>query len=102
MCVKAVKKLEQKPGKKRKRVSEEVSQKTLGYILTAFGLVAGLAWNEAIKSLIEFLFPFNRDTLLAKFFYAFLMTLVLIIVSVHLANIFGMRNNKKEESDESS
>lgn len=97
-----VKKVEKKITSKQKRVREEISQKTLGYILTAFGLVAGLAWNEAIKSLIEFLFPFNRDTLLAKFTYAFLMTLVLIIVSIHLANIFGLKSKKKEETEEDS
>ena len=28
-------------------LKKEVREKTLGYILTAFGLVAGLAWNEA-------------------------------------------------------
>ena len=32
---------------------KEIKEKTIGYILAAFGLVAGLAWNEAIKSFID-------------------------------------------------
>jgi hypothetical protein len=46
---------------------EELKKQTLGYIVGALGLVAGLAWNEAIKAFIEFLFPLSQDTLLVKF-----------------------------------
>ena len=37
-------------------INKKVTEKMFGYILTAFGLVAGLAWNDAIKSLIEYFF----------------------------------------------
>ena len=60
---------------------KEVKKKTAGYLAAAFGFVAGLAWNEAIKSLIEELFPLGTNSLIAKFFYAFLVTVILVLVS---------------------
>ncbi|MBI4836905.1 MAG: hypothetical protein HY813_00655 [Candidatus Portnoybacteria bacterium] len=56
----------------------------LGYIVAAFGLVAGLAWNDAIKSLIEYLFPLAQNTLLAKFGYAVLITAVVVTITIYL------------------
>ncbi len=47
-------------------IKTEVRQRTIGYIVAAFGLVAGLAWNEAIKALIEYLFPLSPNTLKVK------------------------------------
>ncbi|MEK9171243.1 MAG: DUF5654 family protein, partial [Patescibacteria group bacterium] len=41
-------------------LSKQVREKTTGYILAAFGLVAGLAWNDAIKSTIDRFFPLNQ------------------------------------------
>ena len=37
-------------------IKKEIHEHTLGYIVAALGLVAGLAWNEAVKSLIEYFF----------------------------------------------
>lgn len=68
---------------------KEIQQKTIGYILTAFGLVAGLAWNEAIKSLIEYLMPMNAGTILAKLIYALVMTALVVVVSLVFMRIFG-------------
>ncbi|MBI4085443.1 MAG: hypothetical protein HY432_03000 [Candidatus Liptonbacteria bacterium] len=56
----------------------------MGYIGAAFGLVAGLAWNDAIKALIEYLFPFSQTTILAKFLYAALITIVVVIILQYL------------------
>ena len=73
-------------------VQKEVRQNLVKYIGAAFGLVAGLAWNDAIKALIEFLFPFQKNELLAKFIYAILITLVVVIITAYLVKLF-----KKEE-----
>jgi small neutral amino acid transporter SnatA (MarC family) len=75
-------------------VKREIRQRTIGYILTAFGLIAGLAWNDAVKSLIEYFFPFDKNTIFAKFIYAVLITFILVILSVYLIKLVG---EKKEE-----
>jgi len=75
-------------------LNHEVRNKVAGYITAAFGLVAGLAWNDAIKSLIDYLFPLEKNGLWAKFIYAVLITLVLVTVS-----IFAMRIFKKEKEE---
>jgi len=74
--------------KESEEIKKEIKQKTVGYIMAAFGLVAGLAWNEAIKSLIEYIFPLSPNTLLLKFIYAILITLVLVFISAYLVKLF--------------
>ena len=59
----------------------KVRSQFMGAILAAFGLVVGLAWNDAIKAFIEFLFPLGHDTLLPKFIYAIIVTLFVAIIS---------------------
>ena len=71
-----------------KESSREVKAKTVAYISTAFGLVAGLAWNDAIKALIESLFPLAKNTLLAKFVYAVLVTVVVVLLVKKLESLF--------------
>ena len=93
----------EKIGKKIKDRStefeREVRERTFGYIVASFGLVAGLAWNEAIKAFIEKFFPMQNDTLKAKFIYAVAITVVLVFVSLYLAKLF--KKEKTEESKES-
>lgn len=80
---------------KEKNLAAAVRERTLGFVTGALGLVAGLAWNEAIKALIEVAFPLGKDTLLAKFVYAIIVTIVVVVASIYLAKLFN-RNSKKE------
>ncbi len=64
----------------------EIRQKTFGYILAGFGFVAGLAWNDAIKSFIDYLFPAPSDVLLSKFVYAFAVTLIAVFMGMYFLN----------------
>jgi len=73
-------------------LKREVRERTIGYIVAALGLVAGLAWNDAIRALIEFLFPGGSGTLFAKFLYALGVTLVAVVVSTYLVRLI-----RKEE-----
>jgi len=65
-------------------VKKEVKTQTIGYILAALGFVAGLAWNEAIKGLIDYFFPISNNSLPARFIYAILITVIIVIVSYKL------------------
>lgn len=66
----------------------EIRQKTLGYILAGFGFVAGLAWNDAIKSLIDYLYPLPGDVLFSKFLYAFVVTVIVVLMGTYALRIF--------------
>lgn len=63
---------------------EELRRRSFGYITTAFGLVAGLAWNEAIKAVIENFFPMDKGGMIAKFVYALFITILLVFISVYI------------------
>ena len=66
-------------------IKNEMKSQTSGYMMTAFGLVAGLAWNDAIKSLIDFIYPFSgSNSLWAKFIYAVGITIVVILVGKYV------------------
>ncbi|MBI2054050.1 MAG: hypothetical protein HYT36_01840 [Candidatus Staskawiczbacteria bacterium] len=75
----------------QERLRREVKEKTTGYILAALGFVVGLAWNDAIKTLIEYFFPLNKESVLAKIFYAFLVTMIIV-----LATIYSVKSSEKE------
>lgn len=75
-------------------MKEEIREKTSGYILAAFGLVAALAWNDAIKSLIEYFFPLNKNTVFIKFAYAFLITFLVVIISIYLRRLLSDKSVK--------
>ena len=78
-----------------KEIKKEIQQRTSDYILAALGLVAALAWNDAIKSLIEYFFPLNKNTVLIKFIYAILITFIVVIISIYLTKLLSDKNEKK-------
>ncbi len=70
--------------KESEELRREVRRRTVTYITAALGLVVGLAWNEAIKSVIEYLFPLSQNTMAAKITYAAVITIVLVLVTAYL------------------
>lgn len=81
-------------------LEKEIREKTLGYIITSFGLVAGLAWNDAIKAFIDRFFSDPGNGLKAKFLYAIVLTAIVVAVSLYLSRIFKVEKKKKEEKEE--
>jgi len=73
-----------KVAEQQKMIALEVKEKTSGYILAAFGFVVGLAWNDAVKTLIEYLFPLNKDNVLIKFIYALIITILVVVITILL------------------
>ncbi len=70
------------------RLKKEVREKTATYITAGLGLVVGLAWNDAIKALIEFAFPATvANGIIAKFGYAAILTLIVVLLSTYLFRI---------------
>lgn len=80
-----------------REVRREIKKQLITYMIASLGLVAGLAWNEAIKGLIEYLFPLSQNTIQAKFFYAASLTLVIIVISYYLARLMQEKVEKNNE-----
>ena len=70
------------------KLKDELRSKTIGYIATALGLVVGLAWNDTIKEFITYLFPLSTDSLWAKFAYAVILTVV-VVIAINLMTRFA-------------
>lgn len=81
-------------------LEKQIIERTMGYIVASFSLVAGLAWNDAIKVAIEEFFPMGKDTIKAKFTYAIAITAVVVFVSVYLVKLFKKEEEKIEEKTE--
>ena len=74
----------------------EIVQKMSELATVGFGLVAALAWNDAIQSLFRELFG-AQSGIWAKFVYAILITVLVVVVTMKLGNII----NKLKENEQS-
>ncbi len=66
-----------------------VFDKAVTFLLAGFGFVAALAWNEAIQSLFTEIFGPSRGSLIAKFGYAVVITVIVTIISLRLGREAG-------------
>lgn len=80
-------------------MSKEVLEKIIQLMTAAFGLVAALAWNDAIQSLFTTIFGEAGD-LAAKFTYALIITAIVVFVTIRLGRISERYGKpEKEEPD---
>lgn len=75
----------------------EILDKFSQLVTTALGLVAALAWNEAIQQLFNQIFGEAGGALAAKFFYAFLVTLVVIFATIAVSRAAERAKKLEEE-----
>ena len=76
-------------------VRREVKEKTVGYILAALGLVAGLSWNDTIKAFIEHFFPLEENTLVAKIIYSLFITFVVVFASYYITKAVSKKDTQE-------
>lgn len=67
-----------------KKLRLEILEKMAALVVAGFGLVAALAWNEAIQDLFKRIDVFSRNSLLSKFVYAALVTAIIVAVTYYL------------------
>lgn len=65
-------------------VKSEVMSTIATLITTAFGLIAALAWNEAIKAIILQFFP-KDGSLTGLVIYAVLITIIAVVATILIA-----------------
>ena len=78
-------------------MTSEILDKFSQLVTTALGLVAALAWNEAIQQLFNQIFGEAGGALAAKFFYAFLVTLVVIFATIAVSRAAERAKKLEEE-----
>jgi Flp pilus assembly pilin Flp len=59
----------------------EVTDKLAALVTAGFGLVAALAWNDAIKAIFKSIFG-EQGSLAAMIFYAVLVTLIAVFMTI--------------------
>ncbi|KZX12713.1 DUF5654 family protein [Methanobrevibacter curvatus] len=69
-------------------VKVEILKTTATLITTAFALVAGLAWNEAIKAIISTFFK-EGSAIPGYLTYAIIVTVIAVLVAVLFARSLG-------------
>ncbi|UCE98351.1 MAG: hypothetical protein JSV74_03250 [Dehalococcoidia bacterium] len=62
----------------------EILEKMAALITAAFGLVAALAWNGAIRAIFEEVFG-TADNIWAMIVYAVIVTIIAVLVTIWIA-----------------
>jgi hypothetical protein len=75
-----------------KEQANEVRTQVAGTISTlmtvAFGLIAALAWNDAIKAIIATLIPKGNE-ITGLLIYAILITIIAVVATIVIARALG-------------
>lgn len=70
------------------RLQREMREKSATYIAGGLGIVVGLAWNEAIKALIDYFYPLaSANSIFAKFLYAIILTAIVVVVTIYIVRV---------------
>ena len=77
-------------------VCQTVIKTIITLVTTAFGLIAGLAWNDAIQKLIDSVLGAG-DALTGLFIYAIVVTIIAVVVTILLARVAGKMGVELDE-----
>jgi hypothetical protein len=72
----------------------KIMNKVLTLFTAAFGVVAALAWDDAVKSLFQRYYPFPGTGIEAKFTYAIGVTIIAVIVTTFFAGMLSKEEKK--------
>jgi len=70
-----------------KHIHHDVLERTITLVIAALGLIAALAWDEALRHLFEELFG-GKGTLFEEISYALVVTILAALISVRLGRLF--------------
>lgn len=93
-----LKDIAQKHFKGAQQLNYEVLKRILDLSIAGFGLVAALAWNEAIKALFDAIFP-RAGGLIAQFVYAAVITIVVVFVTIRLGKLANLAKDKLSDEE---
>ena len=76
-----------------RHIHTNVLERVITLVIAALGLIAALAWDEALKHAFENLFG-GKGTLLEQISYALVITVIAALISVRLERFFSKRKDK--------
>lgn len=74
-------------------VTSEIAGQVLQLATSALGLVAALAWNDAVQSVFKEYFP-AASGIRAKFVYALIVTVLIVAVTVNLTRLVALSRKR--------
>ena len=74
-------------------LKQEILDKFGVLVTTAFGLVAALAWNDAIKAIFKEIFG-EQSTVVPMLIYAIMVTVIAVILIVIVARAVAKAKNE--------
>jgi uncharacterized membrane protein len=78
-------------------MQKEVIEKVAALITAAFGLIAALAWNTAIQEIFRLIFG-EQSGVLAMIFYAVVVTIIAVVVTIWIGRVAEKQTGKKPEA----
>ena len=73
-------------------LKQEVLDKMAALVTAAFGLVAALAWNDAIKAIFKEVFG-DSSTIVPMLIYASMVTIIAVILIIIVARAVAKAKN---------
>ena len=74
-------------------LKQEVLDKIAALVTAAFGLVAALAWNDAIKTIFKEIFG-EESTIVPMLMYAIIVTIIAVILIIIVARAVAKAKNE--------
>ena len=74
-------------------MKKEIIDKMSALVTAAFGLVAALAWNDAIKAIFKEVFG-TPDKMSAMIAYAIVVTVIAVIMTLWIGRLAGKEEKK--------
>lgn len=82
----------------QKSLRLEILENVSKLATAGLGLVAALAWNDAIQTLFKMIFG-EQSAVWAKFVYALLVTALVVVITMRLSNLIDkIKQNKEDDS----
>ncbi len=82
----------------QKSLKIELLEKISSLSTAGFGLVAALAWNEAIQGMFTQFFPKPGENLIALTGYALFITIIVVIITVQLSRMVNTAKKALEKT----
>jgi ABC-type Mn2+/Zn2+ transport system permease subunit len=74
-------------------VRSDVLERIVTLVIAALGLIAALAWDEALRHVFEIMFG-STGTLSEELSYAVIITVIAALISVYVGRSFKKRKDK--------